>query len=623
MLSFEKSLRVNSPSKEGNQIKILPEVVINQIAAGEVVERPASVVKELIENSIDAGSRRISVDLVDGGKSLIRVVDDGEGMNREDSALAFERHATSKLFSEQDLHHLQTLGFRGEALPSIASISRVRLVTMKKGGAIGTEVRLEGGSMKGPMEAGAPEGTLIEVEDLFYNTPARRKFLKSATTEISHISHLILQQALAYPSLHFRLNLLGSKTRRELYNLTPVKTLGERILQAFGEEFFSQLIAVEHETEPMKLHGFISRPLFTRGGRNQQELFINNRPVRSPGIQHAVYEAYESLLSRGRHPITFLFLKLDPQAIDINVHPSKKEIRFRDSKQVHDWLKESLQSFLVQKQGGSHSEGSFIKENRFEVHTEGGDLKEVPSFNTSGYKNRVQEAAEQYLKEGTYPKESFSPPQKSLRFLSPDSFQLPDHHPRILKEKWFPLTQIHHTFILAVSDRDLYFVDQHTAHERVLFERFLHTTGSFQQERQRLLIPFPLELSLPESLLLKEHQHELEGFGIDLDDFGERTFMVRSMPALVSKEGSRRFIMDIVDDLSEQESAQAPEKKRKKIVATIACHSAVRAQRPMKMEEMETLLFDLQKTDQPFTCPHGRPTLVQLEGKTLDRLFWR
>lgn len=623
MLSFEKSLPLNSPSQETRRIKILPEVVINKIAAGEVVERPASVVKELIENAIDAGSSRISIDIVDGGKGLIRVIDDGEGMSREDSIVAFERHATSKLFFEQDLHHLHTLGFRGEALPSIASISKICMVTMKKGGSIGTEVKLEGGNMKGTTEVGAPEGTLIEVKDLFYNTPARLKFLKSATTEISHISHLILQHALAYPSLHFRLNLLGNKTQRELYNLTPVKSLGDRILQAFGESFFSQLIAVEAETESMKCHGFISRPLFTRGGRNQQELFINHRPVRSASVQHAVYEAYGSLLTRGRHPVTFLFLDLDPQAIDINVHPSKKEVRFRDSKSVHDWLKETLHMFLGQNQGSSYPGDTFLKENPMEINPEESIIVEGSPFDSTLFKNRVQEAAQRYLREADYSQESPSPPQKTGHILSPDSLKIPDHHPKLLKERWFPLAQIHHTFILAASDRDLYFVDQHTAHERVLFERFLHTSGSFKQEVQRLLIPFSLELSLPEFLLLKEHQQELEGLGIELEDFGDRTLMVRSMPARISQENSRQFILDILDDLSEKEMVQSPEKKRKKIVATIACHSAVRAQRPMKMEEMETLLFDLQKTNQPFTCPHGRPTLVQLEGKTLDRLFWR
>ncbi len=442
-----------------------------------------------------------------------------------------------------------------------------------------------------------------------------------------HISQLILQRALAYPSLHFQLNLLGKRNRRPLYNFTPVKDAGERILQAYGEPLFSNLIQVNCEEGSMKLRGFISRPLFTRSERNQQELFVNDRPVRNPTIRHAVYQAYDTLLTRKRHPMTFLYMELPPHSVDVNVHPSKQEVRFRDAKGIHDWVKDSLRAVLVQGRGSSSLYQLKERDNGPLTGNEAGKgaVAEGSSFDSSVFKNRIQNATEQYLeREGVAKKRPLYSQSQGLPLsLSSDLARIPDQHPRLLTEKWFPVAHIHDTFILAMSEKDLYFVDQHTAHERVLFERLLGSTRSLGQDVQQLLIPFPLELSLPDYLLLKEHQQGLEALGIELEDFGERSMVVRAIPALIRKEDCEPFLLDLMDDLIANESFQSSDKRRKKVIATIACHSAVRAHRPMKKEEMSQLLFDLQNTELPFTCPHGRPTVVKLDGKTLDHLFWR
>ena len=608
---------------ETTRIKILPDEVANRIAAGEVIERPASVVKELIENSIDAESRLIRVDVSEGGLGIIRVMDDGYGMGRDDALLAFERHATSKLSSEEELMRLQTLGFRGEALPSIASISKIRMVTQKKGDPVGYEVKLEGGNFKNIREFGAPQGTLIEVEDLFYNTPARRKFLKSSTTEIGHISRLILQHALAYPSLHFQLSVIGQKSRRELYDLTPVDHVGDRLLQVYGEEFSSHLIPVEWQRDSLNIKGYISRPLFTRAERNHQELFVNRRPVRNPSIRHAVYEAYQTLITRGRHPVTYLFLECDPSLIDVNVHPSKQEIRFRENRVVHDSVQKALRDALMgQEHAVSSSFMDPIPENTRALNEgERGSLEkgllEVPSYST-----RIQEATERYFNRTPVERGSFVE-RDSPAVLSGELPHIPEKHPRLLKEEWSPIAQIHDTFILAVAERDLFFVDQHTAHERVLFEKILKSPQCLHQESQQLLLPLTLQLSVQEFLLLKEHGKELNEIGITMEPFGENTMIIRSVPAMIQKGDYRQLLLDLIDDLVVKDSLKTPEIRHRKVVATLACHSAVRANRPMKKEEMSSLLSDLQKTDLPFTCPHGRPTMMKLEGRTLERLFWR
>ena len=606
-----------------SRIKILPEEVSNRIAAGEVVERPASVVKELVENAIDAGSRSIRVEVAEGGCGLIRVVDDGGGMDREDALLAFARHATSKLSCEQDLLTLQTLGFRGEALPSIASISKVRMVTTARGAPLATEVLLEGGNLKKVCEVGAPPGTLVEVQDLFYNTPARRKFLKSMTTELSRISHLVLQQSLAYPSLHFQLYRLGEQGSHELYNLTPVGNVGDRLFQLFGGEFCAQLLSLEHRSGSMALEGYVSRPLFTRGERNQQELFVNSRPVRNPGVSHALYEAYDTLLTRGRHPVIFLFLQMDPALVDVNVHPSKREVRFREPRTVHECVRGTVRQRLMES-GRLDPTQTDVNEGREKLENmkyDGEIIGERVSPD-SGFRERIREAAERYLRRETAVG-PVSGERGSPQIFPAELARVPESHPRLLKEEWIPVAQIHETFILAVADRDLYIIDQHTAHERVLFERFLRLLGISKIDLQQLLIPVPLELSVPEFLLLNDHLEDLRDLGLELEGFGERTFLLRSVPAFTRNGDYHRLIVDILDDLRATESIPSTDERRKKMVATMACRSAVRAHRPMKGEEMRSLLLDLQATDLPYTCPHGRPTMIKLEGAALERLFWR
>jgi len=416
---------------------------------------------------------------------------------------------------------------------------------------------------------------------------------------------------------------LAKKSRRELYDLTPVDHVGDRLVQVYGEEFSSHMIPVKWQRDSLTIKGYISRPLFTRAERNHQELFVNRRPVRNPSIRHAIYEAYQTLITRGRHPATYLFLECDPHLIDVNVHPSKLEIRFRENRVVHDSVQMALRNSLMgQESAGLSSFTDPFPENPPVFNGGERGYLENAEFEGLSYSKRIQEATERYFNQTPVEGVSFSG-RDSPALLSGDLPHVPEKHPRLLKEEWSPIAQIHDTFILAVAERDLFFVDQHTAHERVLFEKILKFPQCLLQESQQLLLPLTLQLSVQEFLLVKEHGKELSALGITMEPFGENTMIVRSVPALIQKGDYRQLLLDLIDDLVVKDSLKTPEIRHRKVVATLACHSAVRANRPMKKEEMRVLLSDLQKTDLPFTCPHGRPTMMKLEGSTLERLFWR
>jgi DNA mismatch repair protein MutL len=590
------------------KIAILPTPLINQIAAGEVIERPASVVKELMENSIDAGSTRIEVDIKTGGRLLIRVRDDGEGMCKEDALLAFQRHATSKIRTDRDLLSIQTLGFRGEALPSIGAVSKVRLVTSPRGGKeeeinVATEVLLEGGQILKVQEASALPGTLIEVREIFFNTPARLKFLKSVATELGHISRLLQQQALAHPHISFSLSHEG----KQLLDLPSVPDRMFRVQQVYGRALSEHLLCVAAEWAKIKIWGAVSKPPYTKGTRAYQEIFVNRRHIASPFILHAVYEAYGTALMRGQHPVVLLFLEMEGQMLDVNVHPTKREVRFHDPKLIYDLIKECIKTGLQE-----------------------------TSRTGLGLGDRVQEAAATYLRTHSVSPgvEWRSPKEKEAGWVSHadrgtnlTAVSLAGQEQAPLPEfvaEMIPLGQVYDTFILARVHGELWIVDQHAAHERVLYERFLKDAQKGRTPSQRLLIPQTLELSMTQVMILREIMDQLESLGLEIESFGPQSMMIRTVPIFLGEADLQGLIMDLIEDWMHLEKISSAEDRQKNLVATMACHGAVKANEALTVTEMESLLKDvLQLPATTVTCPHGRPFKVKFVRKELETMFRR
>lgn len=616
------------------KIKILSENLANKIAAGEVVERPASVVKELIENAIDAKSRRIFVTIREGGSRSIQVQDDGEGMEPEDALLAFQRHATSKVAAEGDLASIVTLGFRGEALPSIASVSRVRLVTQRAGDEAGTEIAIDGGTVRSVQSVGAPRGSFFDVSDLFFNTPARKKFLKSRQTELGHIHDVVFQLALSHPEIHFRL-CHGEKV---LIDSAPVSHLRDRVLQLFGEGvvegcmefsegcFFPAPAGAEGTAidengasngpaePPLTIHAFFSRPPLQGNHRKDQYLFVNRRPVKNNLLSHAVYEAYGSYLMKGEHPFFVLVLSIDPERIDVNVHPTKREIRFQNA----DWIYQAVRGLI---------------------------RKSLSSAGWPAQPGKLQERLAALVSNG----EPWAPPSVIGRVGEEPGPYLPrtqapaasgwSESPSIIPEDRFPLIrplgQIYGTFLLAEIGGELAIIDQHTAHERVLYETFLEKLGSGEVpsggslpspsriEIQPLLIPQQIDLPLAEAALLKEHLKKLAALGWSIDLFGETTFLVREVPAMISGIDLESLLLDMTAELAEIEVSSKEDQPMLKIIASMACHGAVRAHQSLTLPEIERLLKSYFQRNTPPTCPHGRPILLKYPLLELEKLFRR
>jgi len=632
------------------KINILPENLANKIAAGEVVERPASVVKELVENAIDAGSHRIYVSLIEGGVRRITVQDDGEGMTREDALLAFQRHATSKVTKEADLAAISTLGFRGEALPSIASIAKVRLVT-QTAGAEGTEILIEGGTVQSVKAVGAPRGSLFEVSDLFYNTPARRKFLKSGQTELSHASDVIFHLALSHPMIHFRL-MHGKKM---LLDCPAVSELKDRILQLFGEEVLGRLMEAHGEghlpsgklpefiEKRLYVDTYFSRPPLRGNHRKDQYLFVNQRPVRSPLLSHAVYDAYGSYLMKGEHPFFILFLSIDPAAVDVNVHPMKREVRFQQADPVHEAVRRVIRTTL-----------SFAGMDELPVAVPLERLVPIPSDPLQpakaapsrwvGWPDGVEKgsAAGQAAEAGmTYWSAEKGIIQERVRNSAfglrnqeqtgfHSAFSTPNSAPPLIR----PLGQIYGTFLLAEIEGEFVVIDQHTAHERILYERFQERWRVLQRTPtegdagpfgavQPLLVPQQVDLPLSKAGLLRDHLKDLALFGWGIEHFGETTFLVREVPALISKINLEAFLLDLTDDLAQTEVSSKAEQPMLNVIASMACHGAVRANQPLTPLEIEALLKDYFESKTPPTCPHGRPILLKYPLIELEKLFRR
>jgi DNA mismatch repair protein MutL len=655
------------------RIHVLSENVANKIAAGEVVERPASVVKELLENALDAGARRVRVNVEAGGKKLIQVTDDGCGMVRDDAMLAFERHATSKIRNTDDLLSIATLGFRGEALPSIASVSRLRLETRAAEDAAGTVIEIAGGKLLTVEEAGLPPGTAITVRDVFFNIPARRKFLKAESTELSHIASLVTHYALAHPEMQWELH---SATNAMLI-APPVADHSQRIYQVFGKETLDQLIPLsallplarvglpqpppwrreEDYEQPVagdvKLHGFVSRPEIQKLNRNSIFVFVNGRLIRDRVVQHALTEAYRNIIPPTVYPVVLLFLEMPFSEVDVNVHPSKTEVRFRQSSLLHDFIRDSVRAVLMK----SRPVPAFMTEIHAQptaspsltpgardlagsdLHITDGDAAfalrppEIPPFSA-----RLQFEGSGFAVEGNaaVPVARFGPqtfggpaPAAAIAMARGENacsaVPAEDDAPVGLESlaTLKPVGQIRDSFILAVNPQGLWIIDQHVAHERILFEKICQQRLAESPEKQQLLMPLIIELTPAQMAVFAEITDELHRNGFEVEPFGSRTIAVKTTTAGVGADDVEHLLHEILEQFEREEQSLNLDRIRTNIAASIACHAAIKVNMPLEQNKMEWLLGELAKTDCPMSCPHGRPVVLRYSVKDIQRAFKR
>lgn len=583
-------------------IKVLSEKVANKIAAGEVIERPASIVKELIENSLDAGATAVEISVKNGGKSLIRVADNGSGMNAEDAELAFLRHATSKITKEEDLDEIRSLGFRGEALPSIAAVSRVKLLTRPKGAVSGTEILVEGGQMVSVKPCAAREGTIFEARDLFFNTPARRKFLKADSTELGHIVDTVSNLALANPSVRFVLESADKK----VWDLLPGQTFRQRAEAILGPEAAKYLLEIHGETEGMKISGVIGKPYLVRANRSGQVFFINQRWIRSIGLSYAVQDGFHGLVMHGQYPVSLLLIELDPARVDVNVHPTKQEVRISKESELKSLLRRSVAEAL-------QKEGDLVQPLKTPVN---------PEF--SGYKNPVQvsylnlasaEIASDEIRRVAEPEPLITTLAEELPQPISIRGQL-----RITKV----LGQIHHTFLVAETEEGMIIVDQHAAHEKVMFETLLKEFQTGQPKRQRLLMDEVLELHPRHRELFEHALPFLEKMGFEIESFGENSYVVRAYPAALENENPAVCIQRFLEEKEDGKLGAQLEYSQEEIAALIACkRKSVKAHDPLTTQAVRTLLERLALCENPFNCPHGRPTIFKYSFSDLEKFFKR
>ena len=621
------------------RIRVLSDMVANQIAAGEVVERPASVVKELLENSLDAGSTSIRVEIENGGRRLIRVTDNGCGMLRDDALLAFERHATSKLSSAKDLLSIATLGFRGEALPSIASVSRLVLETRSADETTGSTVEIAGGKILNVGELAAGPGTVITVRDLFFNVPARKKFLRSEQTELAHVASLVTHYSLANPGKTFELR----NGATELLYVTPVETLEERVFQVFGKDLLEELIELVPRTRPMlvpeeetrhfTLTGFVSRPQIQKNNRNSIFIFVNGRLIRDRLLMHALSAAYYNLIPPACYPFALLFLTCDTEEVDVNVHPSKTEVRFRHQSFVHDFVRDVIRDQLMQ----ARPAPAFT----ISPHPQPAAVLPYSEFSQMVEDSAAPPSALPVLEfrlqahPGPAPRFDFealpelaSEPAQALKLRVPEShgaFGLdisPSHSLSNLKDLR-PLGQIHESFIIAAGRDGLWIIDQHVAHERILFEKVLKQRASGHTEVQRLLMPLVLRLSPSQQLEYARIADELHGAGFETEPFGHGTIAVNGAPAAIAASDLEQAIYEILE-VAEQELRKASlDDVRRGIAASLACRAAIKINTRLDHSKMEWLLRELGNTDYPMACPHGRPIAMQYSTREILKAFHR
>lgn len=597
-------------------IRKLPSQLIDQIAAGEVIERPASVVKELLENSIDAGATELEIDIEQGGAKLIRIRDNGSGIQREDLPLALERHATSKIRSLEDLEKVATLGFRGEALPSIASVSRLRLVS--RAAEAEHAWSIESGGQAVP--ASHPQGATVEVKDLFFNVPARRKFLRSEKTEFAHIHSLIRRFALSCPGVQIALR----------HNQRPVewikaasdrKAMEQRIAEVCGAEFITQCLYLENQAPPLSLRGWIGLPTFSRSQNDLQHFFVNGRMVRDKLVSHALRQAYSDVLFHGRHPAFVLYLDMDPALVDVNAHPAKHEVRFRDSRLVHDFLFRSVHSALAGAQAGRTATPlprilKDANESRGHVPSRQASLslgtqQAIDRYQTlyaSGACDSVRETAGDV----NQPSAVASDPESGGRYRSETVTPL-----------GYALAQLHGIYILAENEQGLVLVDMHAAHERITYERLKALYAEQAVQSQPLLIPVGLRVSTREADIAESMLDDFKRFGIVLERVGREQLRIAQIPSLLKDADAEQLVKDTLSDVIAQGGSDRLQSAYQEVLATMACHASVRASRQLTLEEMNALLRDMERTERSGQCNHGRPTWVQLSVDQLDQLFLR
>jgi len=599
------------------KINRLPADLANQIAAGEVVERPASVVKELVENAIDAGARRVAIHVELGGKKQVRVEDDGEGMEPDDAQLAIERHATSKIRRSDDLAGICTLGFRGEALPSIASVSHFVLRTRARGRDSGTEVRVNGGLIASVSEVAAAEGTAIEVNDLFYNLPARRKFLKADAAESAQVSRITTQLALAYPEIGFTLTNAG----RSVLQCPPAGSLRDRLYQLYGDR--DDLLEVHKAAGGVRLFGYIASLAEQGPTRGPQNVFINRRIVKDRTIAHAIIDAYSVASIKERSPEVHLFLEMPPDQVDVNVHPTKAEVRFRDQSMVHEVVRRGLMDTLG-------AGGIPQLQLRSEVASAMPAAVAIPGVLDGGiFPNRWMP-----IPAGSGPVGSgFSPvgsgfsrtdgPDNDAIRLQPDPSEITAAAPVSDIRPMIPLGQFRDTFIIAIDDEGVAIIDQHVAHERVLFERVMQQLTAGTLESQRLLVPLLIDLSPASHQAILARASELTRLGYELESFGDSTVKVSAVPALLSATASATALVALAEDLEGLDRGAHVQEALQRIAATTACHAAVKANYPLTYEKMMHILDELRATAYSTVCPHGRPVMLRLTRREIEKNFER
>ncbi|HHT9116938.1 MAG: DNA mismatch repair endonuclease MutL [Planctomycetes bacterium] len=591
-----------------SQIKVLPESVINKIAAGEVIDRPASVVKELIENAIDARASRIDTYLEDGGRKLIRVSDDGIGMDAEDIALAFQSHATSKLQNADDLFAVRTLGFRGEALPSIGAVSHAGIISRVKGAMNGAEIKIDGGVLGKVKERGAPEGTQVEVRDLFFNTPVRKKFLKSIPTEMAYISEVLTKFSLSYPVIHFTL----MHNNRTVFNLPTVQDTTERIATFFGEEMRKHLIPIFLREEMSTLSGYIAPPFFDKSNARMQFIFLNGRYIKDNAIFRAINEAYHGKLMHKRYPIVFLFLQVEPSEVDVNVHPTKIEVRFRNTSAIYNYVLSALKEGLnksatktisvpplipgLEREAARGEEFDLIKKSlweRFSLEKEDGGKSRIYSDIQANRKMETEENAK------AFPAEVRTKTRRTC-------------------------FQIHNAFIIEETEGGLNIIDQHALHEIILYHEIERNLQASKSLSQRLLIPEMVELSPKDFFSIISLKEYLETLGLEVEEFGQHTIVIRAFPQVLKHLNAKEFVENLLSELGGEDSLKGKDKILNKLINIMACKGAVKAGQRLEPQEIEALL-EKKKNINAYTnnCPHGRPTTLYFSLDDLQKQFKR
>jgi len=614
-----------------SKIKILPETLSNKIAAGEVVERPASVVKELVENALDAGGSRIMIDVAQGGRSLIRVADNGGGMSHDDALLALERYATSKIYKDQDLFSINTLGFRGEALPSIASVSRFSLVTREDSAETGTEIQVDGGKIKHVAEVGAPKGTMVTVKQLFFNTPARRKFLKTVGTEMSHIAEAVASIALGRPGAQFRL----THNDKIVKDWPGTASRLDRVVDVLGGDLKKDLYAVDAQSDYIALSGWISSPRTTRRTSRGIYIYVNGRFVRDRIVQHALIEGFSQRLVKGQFPLAVLFISVPFDEVDVNVHPTKNEIRFARQKEVHETVRQAVAQTLYEKDRPRWGAANFSAD---EGQLSSGRISEKTQkafgLRHSAFGSKKADVGSSQSIDYPIPRTpELAPRSPHLEPRTPDPAPRTSdpasrtHQSAIWQKKQFSdlrvIGQVHNTYIVCEGRAGLILIDQHAAHERVLFETLRSRSAAAKPAVQRLLVPETVELGFREAGVLEKLIPDLAELGLEIEPFGGSTFVVKAAPTLLSDREVKPLIIEIVEKIAEIGSGPGLAEVLDQCRMVMACHGAIRANQALTEKQIKGLLNQLDECQNPSHCPHGRPTWLRWEIRELEKSFKR